>query len=139
MAPTPGHGGWREYLFEIVLAVLCSAVWILATLGTWGLLSLAGQLSLGFYPFFSIAAALGWLAGNVYVHRWSRRAVEGYRRRALLLYLVGPPSFLYLIRALAPLADQRQAPLVPLLGFAVYGVFFLLPLTLKPPKIERRR
>jgi hypothetical protein len=43
-----------------------------------------------------------------------------------------------LLRAMAPLADQRAAPLVPLWAFAVYTVFFLVPIALAPTAPRRR-
>jgi hypothetical protein len=44
---------------------------------------------------------------------------------------VGPPSLLYILRALAPQAVQHAAPLVPLYSFVVYALFFLVPVTLR--------
>ncbi len=116
---------------EPALIGLFLASWIGALLGQLGLLEMAGSLRLAFYPFFSLAAAIGWSAGNVYVHR--RRLLPPLlRRRLLLIYLVGPPGILYLVRAMAPAAEQQVAPLVPLLGFGVFSVFFAVPVTLAP-------
>jgi hypothetical protein len=117
---------------EPALIGLFLASWLGALLGQLSVLALAGSLPLGLYPFYSLAAALGWVAGNVYVHR-RRRVPAPLWRRLLLIYLVGPPGILYLVREMAPAADQALAPLVPLLGFAVFGVFFAVPVTLAPP------
>jgi hypothetical protein len=116
---------------EPALIGLFLAGWVGALLGQLGVLELAGTLRLAFYPYFSLAAALGWIAGNVYVHR-RRRLPRELRRRLLLVYLVGPPGILYLLRAMAPLVEQQIAPLVPLLGFGVFSVFFAVPVTLAP-------
>ncbi len=114
-----------------MLAGACSLGWLASILAFWGVLPLAGALPLDLYRFFSLAAILGWLAGNVYRFR-QRGALESpVRRRAVWLYLIGPPSFLYLLRAMAPLLEQQAAPLVPIYGFGVYGLFFLIPLTLR--------
>lgn len=116
---------------EPALIGLFLASWLGALLGQLGVLDLAGTLPLAFYPYFSLAAGLGWLAGNVYVHR--RRSVpKALRRRLMLIYLVGPPGILYLVRAMAPVVDQTVAPLVPLLGFGVFTVFFAVPVSLAP-------
>ena len=79
---------------EPALIGLFLASWVCALLAQLRLLDLAGTFPLAFYPYFSLAAALGWVAGNVYVHR--RRAVpRPLRRRLLLSYLVGPPGLRY--------------------------------------------
>jgi hypothetical protein len=105
------------------------ASWLGALLGQLGLVPLAGSVGLGLYPFFSLAAALGWLAGNLYLHR-RRQAPRPLWRRLLLIHLLGPPGILYLLAAMAPAEQQAAAPLLPLLAFGVFGVFFLVPLTL---------
>ena len=120
---------------EPALIGLFLASWLGALLGQVRVLDLAGTAPLALYPFFSLAAGLGWLAGNVYVHR--RRGIpKPLRRRLMLIYLVGPPGILYLVRAMAPAAEQAIAPLVPLLGFAVFSVFFAVPVTLAPRSLR---
>ena len=123
--------------FEILLAGCSSAGWVAGILAALGWLPLAGQLSLGLYHFFSIAAVTGWVVGNLYVFRKRSYRSPRLRRRAALLYWLGPPSFLYVLRAMAPLIEQREAPLVPLLSFGVYSIFFLVPITLTPPPRQR--
>lgn len=118
--------------FEIFLAGASTCGWVTAILAMTGILPLAGGLALDLYRYYSLAAVLGWLIGNIYVFRWRRQLPDRpFYRRALLLYVLGPPSFLYVVRALAPLSDQRAAPLVPLFAIAIYGIFLMIPLTLR--------
>ncbi len=49
----------------------------------------------------------------------------------MLVYLLGTPGLLYLVRALAPLPSQAFAPLAPLYASGVLAIFFLVPVTLK--------
>lgn len=111
---------------ELALAVVFSGAWAAAILVMIGVLPLAGTFDLDLYYLFSFASALGWLAGNVYLNRVRR---GGSRRRLAVLYLCGPSSLLYLARALASREIQAAAPLVPLLSFAVFSVFFAVPIT----------
>lgn len=126
---------------ELVLLVSFSAVWLLAVLGLFRILPFAGTFELDLYRLYSVAAVLGWIAGNVYVAR--RRVLpegRGWRSRLLLAYLLGPPGVVYLLRSLAPAAVQNAAPFVPIYGFAVYLTFFLVPVTLRAsPGTARRR
>ena len=111
----------------------CSVVWLLAILGQLGAIPLAGNFYFELYPLYSLASVLGWVSGNLYVHRIQNLPEMRYRKRILLInYLLAPPSFLYLIRSLAPEDIQRAAPFVPLYAFAVYLIFFLVPVTLRP-------
>jgi hypothetical protein len=113
------------------------AAWTVALAHYLGLVSLAGGVALSLYGLYSIAAGLGWISGNVYVRR--RQGLPGdIRRRLLVTYLCGPMAVVSLLRAMAPLADQRAAPLVPLWAFAVYTVFFLVPIALAPMAPRRR-
>lgn len=124
---------------ENVLLVLCVGCWTLALAHFSGVISLAGRLPLSLYALYSTAAASGWLFGNVYARR-RHRLPSPLKRRVLLLYYLGPPGMLYLLRALAPAREQLEAPLVPLLAIGVYTVFFLVPLTLTwAPGGDRRR
>lgn len=125
--------------FETALLVLCSACWILALTHFLGPAPLADRLPLSLYGLYSTAAASGWLFGNVYARR-RRRLPPRLKMRVALLYAVGPPGMLYLLRALAPAAEQRAAPLVPLFALGVYEIFFLVPITLTwAPGAGRRR
>jgi hypothetical protein len=117
-----------------------SALWLMDLLILVGVVKLPdGALPLSLYAYFGLAAALGWLAGNVYVarrrglrKRLKAPAAVQAARHLLVIYLLGPPAVLYLLRALAPSVVQAAAPLVPLWAFGVYGVFFLVPVTLTP-------
>jgi len=104
--------------------------WLAALASFVGLLPIAGLLDLGLYPYFGLAAFLGWLAGNTYLQR-APRVPKPLRRRLMLMYLLGTPGFLYLVRALAPLTTQAIAPLAPLYATAVFALLFLVPVTLK--------
>lgn len=117
---------------EVPLVGLFFACWALAALGNLGVAGLAGALSLPLYPLYSIAAAMGWLSGNVYILR-SRAVAQRLRRRVLAIYFLGPPGIVYLLRAMAPMAEQETAPAVPLYAFGVYTALFLVPIVLRPP------
>lgn len=103
------------------------AGWILALLHLLGALSLGGDLVVGLYPFYSAAAAAGWVLGNVCV---VRRRRLGAPRRLVAIYLLGPPGILYLLWCMGSSELQRLAPLVPLWGWGIYALFFLVPVTL---------
>jgi len=116
---------------EVPLFGLFFACWVLAVANGLGLVSLGGALRLGLYPLFAVAAAVGWLSGNVYV--WRRRHLPPeHRRRAAALWLIGPQGIPALLRAMAPVADQVMAPAVPLYAFGVGAVLFTVPLLFGP-------
>lgn len=123
---------------EIVLLGVFSASWLAAIVVLLGLVPVSGTLHLDLYSFYSVAAFLGWISGNVYLHRLGRLPAGRYRKRLLSSYLLGPPSVLYILRALAPKAVQNAAPLVPLYAFVVYCLFFLVPVTLRSTRTPRR-
>ncbi len=133
-------------LLELALLVAFSAIWLLAILAGLALVPLAGTLDLDLYRLYSIAAVLGWVAGNIYISRAQsligatseRPERRRFRKRLLLSYLIGPLSFVYFLRALAPHAAQKAAPMVPVYGFGVYALFFLVPLTLRATRAPRR-
>lgn len=114
---------------EYLLGTVCASIWGLALFAQWQLLPVEGILNLGLYGLYGIGATLGWLAGNVYVVR--RRRLRGGHWRLLALYASGPLAVLVLLRALAPLDVQRAAPLVPIWGFCVYWIFFLVPVSFR--------
>lgn len=114
--------------FEIVVGGTCAVVWLVATI-----LLRTGGLDLERFPpprsLFSFAAILGWIAGNVFM---SRQVSSGLSRRALVpIYLGGPPSLVWLLWACVPEPVQAASPLVPLLALGIYGIFFLVPVTLR--------
>ena len=112
---------------ELPLFGLFLACWVLAVAHNLGLLSVAANLDLTLYQLYAVAAAVGWVAGNVYVQR-RRRLPPEHRRHALALWLVGPQGIPALLRAMSPLEAQAAAPAVPLYAFGVGAVFFCVPL-----------
>ena len=115
---------------ELILLALFLACWSIVLLQIVGLVSMAGTLDLGLQGLYSTAVALGWLSGNVYVHR-GRGLPRELRRRLLLIYLLGPPSLLALLRSMAPVVAQTAAPIVPLYAAIVFAILFLVPVSLK--------
>lgn len=116
--------------FETVVALLAFVCWLFGLLAYVGLLPLAGTFDLELTAFFAVAAALGWVAGNVYVQR-SRGLARAYRRKLVPIYLLGPPGVLFLLRTMASALAQAAAPLVPVYGFSVYAVLFSVPVSLR--------
>ncbi len=131
---------------ELGLLAFFLAIWLLAILAGLGFLPLAGTLHLDLYRLYSIAAVLGWVAGNIYVFRTQnfpsaapeRSGRQRVRKRLLLSYLIQPQSCVYFLRTLAPFEAQQAAPMVPIYAFGVYGLFFLVPLTLRATRTPRR-
>jgi hypothetical protein len=117
-------------IWELGLLGVFLAVWTVALASLVGLLPAAGLLDLSLYQLYGICAALGWVAGNIYVSR-SRRFPKPLRSRILLIYLLGPPGLIYMLRALASNEVQAAAPLAAIYGCAVFFVLFLVPVTLK--------
>lgn len=126
--PRPAPSPWR---LEAVLLALFLACWVIVLFRWLGIVSLAGNLPLSLYALYSFASSLGWGAGNLYVHRGRRRFPPGtIRRRLMLVYYLGPQGMVYMLRAMAPVADQHAAPLVPVWAFGVFSIFFLVPVTI---------
>jgi len=115
---------------ELILLALCLACWSIVLLQIVGVMSMAGTLDLGLQGLYSTAVALGWLAGNAYVQR-GRGLPRELRRRLLLIYLLGPPALLALLRSMASVEAQRAAPIVPLYASVVFAILFLVPVSLK--------
>ncbi|MEE2775225.1 MAG: hypothetical protein VYE73_00435 [Acidobacteriota bacterium] len=124
--------------FELVLVAFFLATWVVDFLALIGLVSLAGSLELGLYPLYSVAAASGWLGGNIYVPR-ARSLPKSLKRRFFLVYFVGPLGLFYLLRTMAPVQVQEYGPFVPLYGLGVFTVFFAVPMVLKSPSPDRLR
>lgn len=118
---------------EPILLGLFLACWIAALIHYGGLVSLAGLLSLPLRGVYSVAAVVGWLAGNIYVHRRRQipRWLSPLGRRLLVVYLVGPIGLVFLLWALAPRASQQALPLVPFLSAGIVGIFFLVPVAFR--------
>jgi hypothetical protein len=126
---------------ELGLLGLFLALWAVALAALVGILPTDGLLNLSFYQLYGVAAFLGWLSGNVFVHR-SKKTPKQLRSRLLLIYLLGPPGLIYLLRSLAETEVQAQAPLAAVYACGVYVVFFLVPVTLTgtaPPRGRIRR
>lgn len=90
----------------------------------------AGKAPVGLYLLDGVAAAGGWLCGNLFV---SARRAGGRRGPLLLVYLIGPGGPLYWLFTLAPSEVQRTVPLAPLWAFAVFVLFFLVPVSFRRP------
>lgn len=89
----------------------------------------AGLLPIDLYPLYTVAAILGWLAGNGFVLRTRGRG----RRRGLfwMSWLLAPPGFFFLLWTLAPLSVRRAAPLAPIWAWGVFLVLFLVPVSFR--------
>jgi len=118
---------------ETVLGGFFLAAWLVAVIYQAGWLEPPG-LNLSLYGLFSLAAVFGWVMGNLSMMR--ERRLREYARRVRLrhrmLYVVVPAGLLALVRSMMPLELRAQAPLAGVLAFAVYGIFFLVPVTLRP-------
>ena len=118
---------------DAVLLGLFLACWALSLLSFTRVVWLAGSLPLTLYGYYSVAVALGWGFGILYVRRtWG--LPTPVRRRFLLIYYLGPPAILGVLRSMAPWFDQSAAPFVPLYAFGVFSVLFLVPVTMKFPR-----
>jgi hypothetical protein len=134
----PGDDRAEVGRLEVALLGLFLACWALRMLSFAGLLSLAGSLPLSLYSFYGVAVALGWGFGILYVIR-SRDLPARPRRLLFLIYYLGPPAILSLLRGMAPFADQSAAPFVPLWAFGVFSALFFVPVTMKFPARPGRR
>lgn len=118
---------------EVILLGLFLACWAMSLLSFTGIVPLAGSLPLSLYNYYGVAVALGWAFGILYFRR-TYGLPTPVRRRFLLIYYLGPPAILGVLRSMAPLEDQGAAPLVPLYAFVVYSILFLVPVTMKFPR-----
>ena len=91
------------------------------------------------YRLYSVAAVMGWVAGNLYMLRRGTLPKGRFTKRLLLVYWVGPISVVFLIRSLASAGDHAAAPFVPLYAACVFSLFFLVPVTLKATRTPRLR
>lgn len=129
----PGSAREEVTRGDTILLGLFLACWALTVLSYARVVDLAGSLPLTLYSYYGVAVCLGWAFGIVYVRRtWG--FPNPLRRRFLLIYYLGPPAILGLLRAMDPLADQRAAPFVPLYAFGVFSILFLVPVTMKFPR-----
>jgi hypothetical protein len=116
---------------EPILVGLFGASWLVGLACALGFVPSWPGHSLSHYGLFGTAAALGWLAGNVYVRR-ARGRQRSSARLFLVVYLFGPPGIVYFLWALGPGEARAAAPLIPIYSFLVFGVFFLVPVLLPP-------
>ncbi len=129
----PGPRSGEVARGDAVLLGLFLACWALSLLSFTRVVGLAGSLPLTLYGYYSVAVALGWGFGILYVRRtWGLPA--SIRRRFLLIYYLGPPAILGLLRSMAPWVDQERAPFVPLYALGVFSILFLVPVTMKFPR-----
>lgn len=130
---------------ELLLLVFFSGCWVAAVAIASGWLPLGGSLQIDLYPLYSLASILGWLAGNTFLLRRARAtevpaAVHSLlRERLWMLYLLHPPAVIYLVRTLAPRAQQEAAPLAPLYAHFVFLLFFLVPVSFQLSRVRSRR
>lgn len=122
---------------ELLLLIFFFACWLGVFVSLFAALPLAGALDVGLYALYGIAAVLGWVAGNVYVLR-SRGLLKALRRRFWLIYFLGPPSLIYLLRSFAPATAQAAVPLAPVYGCLVFSIFFLVPVSFSRGPRRRR-
>lgn len=139
LTPGPGSPPKLKLRYEIWLASFFSAAWVIVFLAFAGLLPLAGWIDLDLYRFYSVAAVLGWTTGNVFMLRRATLPGGLFGKRLLGVYGVGPLSILFLLRAMAPASAHAVAPFVPFYSACVFGLFFLVPVTLKATRTPRRR
>jgi hypothetical protein len=118
--------------FEVFLAALSAACWLVILLDALRVVVLENHLALGLYPLYAVAALTGSFAGHAFMSR-SRGLGLTARRRMLLVYVGGLPVVPILLRLMAPTTDQEAAPLVPLWCVFVFAVFTIVPLTLRQP------
>lgn len=116
--------------FEQVLLGLFLACWLVYLLSVFRLLAPDGTWNPGFYPYYSLAAASGWGAGNLYVYR-TRDLEESARRRFLPGYFLAPLGLLLLLKVMMPRAFQQAAPFVGVWAFGVFSIFFAVATKLR--------
>ncbi len=127
------------------------AAWLVGILAQLGVLRWNLTFALELYPLYILAAFTGWFFGNVYVHRSRRDRPSGdssldeivlriaRTRLMFVLYLFGPPGWLYLLRSMARREQLEAMPLVPILTFGVYAALFAVPVLLRGASPPRRR
>jgi len=116
--------------YEQVLLGLFLACWLVYLLAVFRWATPEGTLALGFYPYDTLAAALGWGAGNLYVYR-TRDLEEPARQRFLPGYFLAPLGLILLLKVMMPLDFQRAAPFVGVWAFGVFSIFFFVATKLR--------
>ena len=135
MSAGEGRNQGRGELATILFFLLCWIAFMGHALAGY---PLSGYLRMSLYHLYGLAAAGGWLLGNVEVsreRRLERRGFDGLpkrtRRRLFLLNMFAPGGALFLLWSLAPGQMRHQYPLAPIYATAVLAVFFLVPVSLK--------
>jgi hypothetical protein len=116
--------------YEQALLGLFLACWLVYLLAVFRVLTPDGTWNPGFYPYYSLAAGVGWGAGNLYVYR-TRDLEEPSRRRYLPGYFLAPLGLILLLKVMMPAAFQRAAPFVGVWAFGVYSIFFAVATQLR--------
>jgi hypothetical protein len=118
---------------ETVVGGFFLATWVAAVVYLAGWLE-PPRLALTLRALFTFAAAFGWVIGNVGMlrQRAAKDETSRARRRRLALYLAVPAGLLALVRAMMPLELRAAAPLAGLYAFAIYAIFFFVPVLLRP-------
>ncbi|MES1244580.1 MAG: hypothetical protein ABUT39_23440 [Acidobacteriota bacterium] len=109
--------------YEQILLALFLACWLVYLLALLRIVKPEGTWNPGFYPYDTLAAAVGWGAGNLYVYR-TRDLEEKDRRRFLPGYFLAPIGLILLLKVMMPVSFQRAAPFVAVWAFGVFSVFF---------------
>ncbi len=115
---------------ERPLLLIFALLWVGYFFDAVGLHFLADRIALGLYPYFSFAAVLGWMAGNLFTIRRRQVPEPTYRSYLLATWLGGPPVFFFLLGALQPRSLQEAQPLVPVWALGIYLLFFVIPVSL---------
>ncbi len=135
---------------ETVILSSSLAAWSVGILAQLGVLQWNLTFELVLYPLYVLAAFTGWFFGNVYVHRLRPEPGSAGRRLGgivlriarsrllFVLYLFGPPGWLYLVRSMARREQLEAMPLVPILTFGVYAALFFVPVMLRSSAAPRR-
>ena len=83
---------------ELILLALFLACWLVYLLAVFRVVTPEGTLALGFYPYYTVAVAMGWGAGNLYVYRSRDLDAESPSRRRLLAgYFLAPLGLILLL------------------------------------------
>lgn len=124
--------------FESILFAFFLACWATSVLHLLGVVHLGDRLAVSLRGVFATAAAVGWIAGNVYVAR-RRDQPAPVRRKLLLIYLFHPPSLGVLVWSMMPSNIQHFTPMAPLYCVVMSLIFFCVPLLLRWPQREGER
>ncbi|REJ76990.1 MAG: hypothetical protein DWQ36_04650 [Acidobacteria bacterium] len=121
---------------DLIVAALGVASVVVVLLGDLGF-ELAGTAPLALHRYYVVAAAAGWLFGNLYVAR--RRSGTRPRSVLLMVYGLAPIPPLFLLRAMARREALDAAPLVPLFACGVYLALFVVPVSMAAPGRQQVR